>query len=386
MAKRILYLANLNPDKLGSIEEHALFLARELRLRGYECFIGFISEPIPIILNLFRDVGAKVLTVNFGDIGIIRNFSISTLQEALSLRKLVTKHCIDIVHINFMGLTSPILLGIYFSSVKIIFTEHSSGLPLRRGLLKKLISYVIHVPLRMRLSRYIGVSHYVVNRLKLTHHVAESETLTIYNGVNFKRFTTTAQDSARSTLGLPRDIKIISSVAMLIPEKGIQHLIDAIALLVTRFGHYDLLVLIIGEGGYRETLEQKAVQLGVSPYITFLGRRSDVHDIIAASDVVAVPCTWEESFGLIIAEAMAGGKPVVASRTGGIPELIDDGVTGFLVSPGNSKQLAQFLHRLLSNPDERMRMGKAGYKKAHQMFDLVKQVDKLVDLYSEIFT
>jgi glycosyltransferase involved in cell wall biosynthesis len=283
-----------------------------------------------------------------------------------------------------MGLTNPALLGVYLTRAKIIFTEHASGFPFRRGALKNLASRMIHTPLRMRISRYVGVSKYVVNRLKLTHHVSEQQATTIYNGVNIARFVGRDRATTRATLGIPINAKVVCAVAMLIPEKGIQHLFDATALLVEQYGQTDIRLLVVGEGAYRRELEQQVIRTNISPYVMFLGRRSDVHDIVAASDVIAVPCTWEESFGLIIAEAMAGSRPVVASRTGGIPELVDHGLTGLLVTPGKSRELAASLHRLLTDSDEYRRMGEAGIEKARVMFDLEKQVVKLADLYDEI--
>ena len=171
---------------------------------------------------------------------------------------------------------------------------------------------------------------------------------------------------------------------MLIPEKGIQYLIDAAALIVGEQGRTDFRLLVVGEGAFREELELRASAAGVASRVGFLGRRSDVHDIVAASDIIAVPCVWEESFGLIIAEAMATGRPVVASRCGGIPELVEHGVTGLLVTPGNSRELADSLLQLMASPDSCQRLGSAGRDKARRMFDLEQQVVKLAEIYDDI--
>ena len=382
--KRILYLANLHPNKLGSIEEHALLLARELQRRGDACFMGFISQPEPEIATLFHEAGARILTINCGNTALTGNGASFNIREILALRRAVVENHIDLVHVNFMGLTNPALLGIYLTSARIVYTDHASGLPFHRGPLKELASRMLHKLLRMRVSRYLGVSTYVADRLKQTHHVTPRETATIYNGVNLARFTVRDQLSARERLGFPPDIKIVCAVAMLIPEKGIQYLIDAAALIVGEQGRTDFRLLVVGEGAFRGELELRASASGVASSVGFLGRRSDVHDIVAASDIIAVPCVWEESFGLIIAEAMATGRPVVASRCGGIPELVEHGVTGLLVTPGNSRELADSLLRLMDSPDSCGRLGSAGRDKARRMFDLEKQVVKLAELYDEL--
>ena len=180
-------------------------------------------------------------------------------------------------------------------------------------------------------------------------------------------------------MGLP----IICSVAMLIPEKGIQNLIKATSLLVHEHAMQDLLVLVVGEGHYLIVLEKLAEELGVTSNISFLGRRSDVQSIIAASNVVVVPSVWEEAVGLIVAEAMASGRTVVASKVGGIPELVADGENGFLVKPDDSGGLAGVLLELLCNQNAQHKMGGAG-KIMSVKFALPLAVNKLIDLYEEL--
>lgn len=346
--KRILYLANLNPNKFGSMEEHALFLSRELRARGHRCYLGFICEPVPEIRRMFDEAGAEILTAYCGDTPLVGNRASINLREMMALRRMVVENNIDLVHINFMAVTNPALLGVYCTRSKIVFTEHASGGAPVRGALKHLVSRCIHRVISRRISRYIGVSDFVRQRLKVTHHVPDSKTVTIYNGVNVERFFPRDRSQARKELDLPLDAPIICAVAMLIPEKGVQHMIEAVSLLRKEHNLTDVVVLVVGEGWYRPQLEALAKINGVEGNVRFLGRRSDVHTIIAASDTVVVPSVWEEAFGLIVAEALASQRPVIASRIGGIPELVADGRTGFLVSPGSAKEIACSVAKLMA--------------------------------------
>jgi len=384
--KRILYLANLNPNKFGSMEEHALFLSRELQLRGHVCYLGFISEPEPDIRSRFEEAGAQILTVYCGNTPLVGSRSSVRFREMLALRSMVVRNRIDLVHINFMGLTNPALLGIYMTRAKIVFTEHASGLPLNRGPLKEFLSRCIHAVISRRISKYIGVSNYVRDRFRLTHHVSGDKTVTIYNGVNLERFSPRDQGDSRKSLRLPVGRPIICSVAMLIPEKGIQNLIKATALLVHEHARQDILVLVVGEGHYRSDLEKLAVKLNVTGNIKFLGRRSDVQTIISASDIVVVPSLWQEAFGLIIAEAMASRRPVVASRLGGIPELVESGVSGLLVEPGDVNGMAEAVYGLIMHQDERQYLADMALIKARKLFDLSFQANALVDVFKKVMS
>lgn len=382
--KKILYLANLNPNKFGSMEEHALFLSRELQARGHQCYLGFISEPETEIRRQFEKVGAKVLTFYCGNTPLVGGRASFSLKEMLALRRMVVDNGIDLVHINFMAVTNPSLLGVYFTRAKIIFAEHASGAPPRRAPIKQLISRCIHAVVSRRISKYIGVSDFVRNRLKVTHHVPDEKTVTIYNGVNVERFSPRDRNEARMELELPLDIPIVCSVAMLIPEKGIQHLIKAVSILVKDNGLPDLLALVVGEGWYRLQLETLVKDLGVEGNVRFLGRRSDVQTLIAASDAVVVPSVWEEAFGLIVAEAMACERPLVASHSGGIPELVEDGFTGLLVPSGDTQRMAEAIKVLLSNMSYRKELATNGRLKTLDKFNLEKQVDSLVDFYNVV--
>jgi glycosyltransferase involved in cell wall biosynthesis len=374
---RTLFLANLNPNKFGSIEEHALFLAEEATHRGNECFLGFIAEPGPELRHRFEAAGARILHVFGGD---AHCHSRLKFKEMLSLYRAVRQNNIDLIILNFFSLTDPLILGVYFTGVKIVYTEHSSGLPLRRGPLKHAISKIIHWFISRRVSKYIGVSNFVIKRIRVTHHVSGDKVVMVYNGVNLERFRPRDVFSTRREVGLPQNRPILCSVANLIPEKGIQVLLRTVAQLVHEKERTDILLVIVGEGHYRHELEHMTAELDIMDNVLFTGRRSDVHLIVSASDIVVVPSVWEEAFGLIIAEAMACGRPVVASDIGGIPELVANGITGLTVRSGDTEELMTALYQLLESPDKRREMGEAAERKATEKYDLTKQVKKLTEI------
>ncbi len=380
----ILVLSEIHPNKLGSMEEFCLFLARELFRRGHRCFFGFTGEPDPVVRKMLEEAGAiiadELVVSDSAQKGGLAKRSGGILQ----LYKFIKKKRIDLIHLTFYSVTNPYLVGAYFSSTKIVFTEKMSlGVP-QRGSVKQLFSKIIHGFLTRRISRYTGITDFIRNRMEISHHVFPPQSLTIYNGVNLNRFVDSDRAAARLRLDIPADSKIVLAVAALIPEKGLQFLIEAVDILVHEYEMSDFCAVLVGEGNYRRELEQKVADLGLGGQISFMGMRSDVADFIAAADLVTVPSIWQEAFGFIVAEAMASARPVIASRVGGIPELIDDGVTGLLVEPGDSRALAAGMAAILSDTDFARRLADKALQKCRNQFNLAEIVIEYVNLFERV--
>lgn len=156
------------------------------------------------------------------------------------------------------------------------------------------------------------------------------------------------------------DELIVTCNARLIPEKGLDYLLLAAQSLVGRYP--SLRFMVYGDGPKRADLTRRSDQLGLSRYVHFCGvyQRSALSRIMRQTDIFVLP-SLSEALGLAIVEAMAYGKPVVATHVGGIPDLITDGVTGLLVPPANAEALAQALSALISDPVRCRQMGEAAY-------------------------
>ncbi len=211
----------------------------------------------------------------------------------------------------------------------------------------------------------------------------------VYDGVDLERFRhyETGQ-FVRDELGIGKDRLVVGMISRLDPLKGQDTLIRAIAALQKDFPN--LTLLLTGEGSVRdrwycEHLEGLAKELCPPGTVIFTGIRDDIDRIMNAVDVAALP-SRDEGFGLMLVEAMASGKPVVASAVGGIPEVIEDGVTGLLVPPEDSLALAKALKTLLSNQNLRITMGRAGKKRAERLFNLKTQVESIQNIYQELIT
>ena len=135
---------------------------------------------------------------------------------------------------------------------------------------------------------------------------------------------------------------------------------------------------------YEDEIRARTRQYGLTARVSFLPFQGDLGDIMHAVDVVVVPSTEPESFGLVAVEAMAAGKPVVASAHGGSLETIVHGSNGLLVQPGDGGELARVMERLASSPSERCRLGQYGRQHYSERFGIGRYVDNFEALYSEI--
>src|SRR5262249_43603003 len=211
-----------------------------------------------------------------------------------------------------------------------------------------------------------------------------------YNGIDLERFSAPSSETARprhckQAAVAPYQPRIVR-VGRLVAFKGFDNLIDACAELARR--QIDFVCDIIGDGPLRERLQGKLEQLDLSSRVNLLGSLSQdaVLEKLQAADIFALASTTDaqgatDVFPTVILAAMASARPVVSARLAGIPELVIDGKTGMLVSPGDSTALAQALEQLLHDPDLRLHFGHAGRARIEQRFRIEKTVVPLMEMF-----
>jgi glycosyltransferase involved in cell wall biosynthesis len=209
-----------------------------------------------------------------------------------------------------------------------------------------------------------------------------SRVSTIYNGIDLSNFLSLDRElervEVRTELSIPSDANLLTTVAVLRPQKGIEYMIRALpAVLASNPNTY---YLVVGDGPHRNLLVEEANKSNVGNRVIFTGMRKDVARLLSASDVFVLP-TLTEALPTVLAEAMAAKLPIVASRVGGVPEMITDGQNGYLVEPEDVKSLAQACIDLLVSPEKRTAMSAEGWKIVNQKFNIEKQVDQLEVLY-----
>ena len=220
----------------------------------------------------------------------------------------------------------------------------------------------------------VGVSEFVRQRLIEVNGTPAERTHRVYNGIDLSRFGMADRTLLQRALGLPDDARVVFCSGRAQPYKGIQIAIEAAALLRGDGVH----LAYAGDGEYLPALREMAETRGLTN-VHFLGHRSDVAALLGGATVAVVPSLWAEAFGLTVVEAMAAGVPLVASRTGGIPELVEDGKTGILVPPGDVRALADAIRLLLEHPSLRESMGLHAQIAAQRRFSLERAA---VDLYA----
>ena len=173
----------------------------------------------------------------------------------------------------------------------------------------------------------------------------------------------------------------LGTVGTLIPLKGIQYLLKAMPIIRQQFPEVHL--EIIGEGPYRKKLEKQTKKLKLTKFVKFAGFQADVEKSLAKLDLYVQPSV-SESFGLAIVQAMSVGLPVVATRTGGIPELVTEGKSGILIEAGNSKAIAEAVLKLLFDHSLARKMGEMARRESTVRFNLKDMILDVENLYEEV--
>jgi len=206
--------------------------------------------------------------------------------------------------------------------------------------------------------------------------------LTIHSGVDIRQFIQSNGNTAekRRSLGLGQKEAVIGFVGWLLPIKGPDYLLKAMDYIWPE--QPETVLVMVGKGELDVDLRAEALRKNVNGKVKFLGWREDINELMPVFDMLVLP-SLNEGMGRVLVEAMAAGKPVVASRVGGIPDLVRHGETGYLVPPADEKSVADAILMLLNNRDEAKLMGQRG-KQLCQQFSLGAMIAKLDDLYSDL--
>lgn len=203
----------------------------------------------------------------------------------------------------------------------------------------------------------------------------EIETPVIYNGIPTGRFSVCSNRKDED------DNIILLHVGRFSPEKNHRLLIESFALALEECSRLHL--WLVGDGELKSDIEKLVAEKGLQSYVSFLGIRADVAEILGQCDVFVLTSDWE-GFGLVVAEAMAAGRPVIATAVGGVPELVIDGETGILVPPQDTQALAQAILKLATNPEIGQQMGRRGQMRARKQFDIARTAREYESLYLRI--
>jgi len=373
---KVLSVFGVEPIRIGGTETFARELSSQLRQHGWESVLCFEAEP-PADVRQF-------LAADNVSLEVLKNVIDLNWPAARGLRQLLKKHRPDILHLHFTG-----FVGIYpwlgrLSSVKkIFFTDQTSRpegyVPQVAPAWKKGLVRLINFPL----TKVTCVSNYGHRCMTELDVLPSNRYEMIYNSVDLSRV---APDEARAAAfrqrySIPDDRIVVLQVSWIIPEKGITDLLEAARLVVAK--NPSVHFVFVGEGSYREEYTKAAETMGIADHVTWTGLIKDpfAEGVYDVADIVCQVSRWEEVFGWVIAEAMAYENPVIGTRVGGIPEVVADQESGYIVDRGDAAAMADRILTLASDPALRTRMGQAGARRVEERFNLRSAVHKLIDLY-----
>ncbi len=351
----------------GGAERHLLALTTGFVQRGHVCQVAYL-------------VGDGYLDDTFASRGVpttnLRARSWVDPGALARLIRLIRRERFDLLHVHlFPGEVFATVAGLCAPGAPLICSKHNDEAFLRKWhfrMLHRVISY--------RASRTIAISDHVRRFTMETGTAHPSRVLTIRYGYEPPAVLPT-REASRATLGAPAGAFLVGAAGRLAEQKGHRHLIEAIPALVPEIPN--LQVVIVGEGPMRPALERRARELGVDRHVRLPGFHPDVQSLLCGLDVFVMPSLWE-GFGLVLLEAMAAGRPIVAAKVSAIPEVIEDGETGLLVPPADASALGGAILRLWHDPSLREKLGNAGRERLRERFSLDQMVDETERVYAEV--
>jgi len=335
--------------------------------------VGCLHAEGPFLKTLQQ---AGIPVVNFPPRGGF--FSPSGVQEFLGLARFLRRERFDVVHTydlysNLMGIPAAWLARV----------------PVRISSRRDLGSWWWYTPgNRKLLRRILGLSSFVVANSEAVRDFLVKEDgydpgkiRVIRNGIDPAPFLAPAPSRGRLFPAAGRQDKLIAVVAnMNVNTKGHLDLLEAARLICPVFP--EVRFVLIGDGRERAGLENKVDEWALRKNVLFLGHRTDVPDLLRCSDMFVLP-SWAEGLPNVVLEALAAGLPVVATRVGGIPEIIEDGANGLLVAPKDPSALAVAILRLLRDKELAERLAREGQARVCDRFSFDRVLQQVKGLYEE---
>lgn len=374
---RVLHLRNVTGHHgIYGAEQCILAWMDEMRRQGQiefvvGCFVGRGGEESEFV----RAVRDRGITVE-----VIRMRHHQSPRVVQRLAALIRDERIDLVHTHenrshILGLLSARRAGVPAVASIHGFTREtwkSAGYNLLNLLFLRFAPH----------GRLICVSEAMRRRLIRGWRFPLATTVTVHNGIGRPR---SAQEELRGDirreLGIGRRQPVIAVIGRLSREKGQRLLLEAAPMVLAE--QAQAVFLLVGDGPDRKMLEARVAEHGLGRAVRFLGYRRDAPEILRTIDLLAIP-SLSEGISMVLLEAMSRAVPVVATRVGGIPEVVVHGETGLMVPPGDARCLARGLCALLDRPERAREMGEEAEKRARETFPLSLAAERIRRIYEEV--
>ncbi len=360
----ILFLNSIREGVWGGGEKWMVAVAKGLKARRHRVVIA--GRRGSRFLKGASTEGLKVYSLRIrGDFGPINIYRLALLMR---------KGKVQLLCVNFDKDLRLGGLGAKLAGVRALVVR--KGLPLMRDKLRFKLSY------RFLADKIVCPSNSIKRELGRYSWLDRNLIEVIPNGVDLDYFHPgDSQAEARVQFGLPSNGLVVGIVGRLTHQKGHKLFLQAAKLLAKSFPQ--VVFWVVGDGERKGELEDIAKELGIRERVIFSGYRTNLPLVYAALDILVLPSLFE---GLpnVVLEAMACGKPVVATRVGGVPEAVEDGVSGLIVSPNNHSQLAQSIKKLLYDRLLRETLGKASRRRIERSFSSSLMVERVEKSFSSL--
>ena len=356
--------------------KNILLLVPRLNIGGAESYVALVARSLKLLgYNVYLASAGGALATKLQQEGIKHFFlpiRLSKFISGLLLKRIVEKYNIDLIHANSeaAGIVAVKTRNKYKLDIPIVYTAH--------GVLPAKVKDIIN-----QVDKIIAVSNFS-REAAIKEGFSADKIEVVYNGVDINKFKphNEKRNLLREQYNIPQDAftMIIVSRIKNLRNKGHQHLLNVLSEYeVSKYWH----LVVIGKGKGLGGLKQKIKEYNLQDRVHLLGHKTDVENYEDMADVVVLP-SYFETFGLVLAEGMAMEKPAVAFKVGGVPEVIEDNKTGFVVDYDNDDELVEKLAILAKNPDLCKQLGIQARKKVAKDFANEIMIKKLEEIYKSL--
>lgn len=365
MRREPLRIVHLNTERTWrGGEAQLIHLARGLARRGHrQLIVGQPDSPL-----MARAAAAGLDTVP------LRIPSEWSVWPVFRLVKMLRGNSADVIHMHTSHAGTPGGLAARLAGTPVRILSRRVDFSVRGNPLRK-------AKYEWGIDRIIAVSD-GIREVLVRDGIRPEKISVIRSGIDLTAFDPALpREKFRKELGLDDQTPLIGTVGHFADHKGHRYLIEAAPTVIERIPPARF--VLVGEGALRQALEARAAGLNLGNRVIFTGFRHDIPSILAALDLFVLP-SHLEGLCTSLMDAMAMKKPVVAARTGGVPEVVEDGVTGRLVPPRDSAALAEAVVALMADPGLRTRMGEAARQRVEMRFSAELMVDETERVYNEV--
>lgn len=348
----------------GGAERHTFILSKALRDRGHDVVLLVPDTPHRMIDEMIED---GFVVERFPFVPVWRR--IVNVSGGMLVKRVIEKHDIDLVHTHIFNADVMGLIGGRLAGVPVVTTMHGAtlGPHLERTLVLRTFLTIMSLVFAWMDAR-IAISPFVKRYVAKDTGVKESSIDVVYNCSDVSVYDRAFDEAAmRADVGVTEDQTVVLCLGVLNPQKRTSIFVDlAIEIAPER---PETVFLLAGLGNLRETFEARIAAAGLEERIRFLGHRHDVPELLSVTDLLVFPAA-NEGFGRAMTEAMSSSVPVVAFDSGACGDVIEDGVSGFVVEDEDVPALVARSLELIDDPAKRARMGAAGLARARALFDV----------------